>query len=158
MRQSWRRKGGAVENKTKVIAGTLLLAGAFAFGRWTVPTKVKIETKIVEIERKDKDLHKDRKKKTIIVKNPDGTTTTTITDDTTTDRHETDNLNKNTDTLKEITRGSQVTVSALAGVKIQGPTSIDYGLSITKPVLGPLTIGVFGLKSGTVGASVGLSF
>ncbi len=33
-----------------------------------------------------------------------------------------------------------------------------YGVSVTKEVLGPITVGAFGLTSGTVGLSVGLNF
>jgi hypothetical protein len=33
-----------------------------------------------------------------------------------------------------------------------------YGVSVTKQVLGPMTVGAFGLTNGTVGVSVGINF
>src|SRR5258706_14382864 len=70
------------------IAGVAVL-GAFALGRYTVPEKVRIETKTVEVEKKttDKttDIKKEKRKKTTIttITHPDGTkeTSTVITDD-----------------------------------------------------------------------------
>lgn len=150
-----------------VLAYTLV---AVAVGRYTVPEKVKIETKIVEVEKKtDKDVENktDKKhKQTIIVKNvkPDGasTTTTTITYDDNKESKKndtvTDNKSVTTDTSKEVVRGdSKVTISALAGASIS--TGLPaYGLSVTKPILGPLTVGLWGLNNGTCGGSVGITF
>lgn len=154
--------------KYKIIALLVSLATAFAFGRYTVPEKIKIEKQIVEVEKKtetestDKRLHKKIKK--TIVKKPDGTTesSTTITydSDDKKDTKQSDQLAKSVDEKKEVTKqGSPVTISALAGVNVTSPSSgIVYGASVTKPILGPVTVGGFGLSNGTAGGSVGLTF
>lgn len=161
--------------RNKIIIIVIALLTSFAVGRYTVPTKVKIETKVVEVERKtdvkNTTVKKDRKKKIIILetKKPDGesTKTTTITDDTASSNQtaakQTEDSSKQSDTSKEVTHASdKVTVSALAGYNLFGNNNaiqpFNYGLSVTKPVLGPITFGLFGFQSGLVGASLGLTF
>lgn len=156
-----------METKTKIIIVVVALATAFAVGRYTVPEKVRIETKIVEVEKKTTDKEKDKnehKKTTIVVvTKPDGTreSTTTITDDTNTNSktHSTDDKSTTTEKTKEITAGTQkTTVLGLVGMNLTKAALPDYGLSVSKPILGPVSVGVFGFKSGIVGAGVGLSF
>jgi hypothetical protein len=152
-----------MDTKYKIIAAVVLLLGAFAFGRFSAPEKVKIQT--VEVEKKTEDKqaasHDDKVTTITQVQKPDGTktTTTVIADvkDVHVDDKKTDDVTK-TET-KEIDRSSaKVTVSALMGVNITNPGVPMYGISISKPILGPITVGVFGFQNGLVGASVGLTF
>lgn len=151
---------------SKVILTFIVLAVAFGFGRWSAPEKVKIQEKTVYVEKKssqsETDRDKHRKTVTVVVTHPDGTTTSTTTteEDTKTDRRtaETDDKSGSSELSKEITRGSLTTVSALAGTNITSPLGVDFGLAVSRPVLGPITIGIFGFKSGLAGASLGLSF
>lgn len=169
-----------VPTKYKVAAGGFILAGAFAAGRYTVPEKVRIETKIVEVEKKNssqdkitaKNVHK--KVTTQTLKKPDGeeeitTTSTEDTVDVASDKDtSTTSIASSQDNTKEITANQQkVTLSALAGISpLNG--QLSYGLSVTKPILGPFTIGLWGLygpptptaptSSAVVGASVGWTF
>jgi len=143
--------------KTKLLIVGVALLAAFAAGRYTVPEKVKIVTQTVEVEKKQENSDLKEHTKTTIVKKPDGSSVTTIetvADDKT---NETDSSTIDTQTSKEITRESQVTISALAGVNISSPAMV-YGASVTKPILGPITIGLWGLSNATIGVSVGLSF
>lgn len=156
----------------------LLLLGA-AFGRFTTPEKVRVETKTVtvEVEKKqeqqktntDTDRDRHRETTTTEITKPDGTreVVTHTTDDTKTDRH-TDQV-KNTDTestknesastMKEVTRGSSpVTVSALLGVKLSLSSPVVYGAAVSRPILGPVTVGAFGMSDATLGVSLGLTF
>lgn len=153
--------------KTKVIIIAVSLLASYAFGRWSAPEKVKIETKIVEVEKKVK--HEDKKsekhKKTTIVEItlPDGSKqkTTTITDDTETESKtkETDTAKRSETDTKEVTRSSsKVTVSALAGAFVNKFGLPVYGVAVSKPVLGPITVGAFGFQNGMGGLSVGLTF
>ncbi len=154
--------------KTKAIGGLILLALSFATGRYLTPDKIKIETKIVEVEKKtsDSDTNRDKHRETITVEKtlPDGTTekTTKTTEDTQTDRktHSTDDLTKTETTSKEITKGDKVTVAALTGVDINlsGTSPIIYGGIVSKPILGPVTVGVWGLSNATAGLALGLTF
>lgn len=158
--------------KIKLIAGVITLAIAFAAGRYTAPEHIKIQEVIKEVEKKKVDTEtktdRDRHKKTTIVtvKRPDGSedTTTVITDDTKTDRDTssatTIDKTKDSSYTKEVSRSS-LTLSLLAGGKVSfsgQPVSPVYGACLTKPVLGPITIGIWGLDSGVVGAAVGLTF
>lgn len=150
--------------KYKVILTILALATAFATGRYTVPTKVVTEIKTVEVDKKDQ--HQDQKqddhKKTTIVEAPDGTKTTTVTDDSSTDtKTDTKTVDSSSsDTYKSVTKESAVTVMGLVGANASFSDlgTPVYGLSVTKPVLGPITIGVWGLSSKVGGLAVGLTF
>lgn len=149
--------------KQILIISAIALATAFAFGRWSAPEKVKIQT--VEVEKKvdDKKTAVDDHKLTTITETdkPDGTKvkTTVIADDRNTkvDDKSVDTSAK-TET-KEIDRSSsKVTVSFLGGIAIASPYLPTYGVAVTKPVVGPLTIGLFGFQNGLIGASLGLTF
>lgn len=149
--------------KIKIIIISVALLCSFAAGRYTVPTKTITVTKTVEVEKKTE--NKDSNKHYVVVKHetdkPDGTKeiTTTKTETDTTQTKVTDNTNISQDQSKTVISGSQkVTLAALAGVQMPGTPNIVYGASVTKPVLGPITIGIFGLTNSTFGASVGVSF
>lgn len=156
--------------RTKIIIVLIGLGTAFAVGRYTVPEKVRIETKVVEVEKKssvaDIDLKRDKKKNTTITetKKPDGTitTVTTVTEDTKTDKQDktttNDNITTNSDSVNSVVRGgSKVTISALGGLDFSSGKPV-FGACLSKPVLGPITIGVWGLSNASGGASVGLTF
>ena len=163
--------------KTKVIITVISLAVAFAFGRYTTPVKTVEVIKTVEVDKKTDDKKTDRQKDdnsvtTIVeVTHPDGTKekTTTIThktqDHTKTDESRREEDSKSSETTKETYRSSgRVTISALGGLYLPNfPSSLAspqrvYGIAVSKEVLGPLSIGVFGLNDYTAGISVGLSF
>jgi len=159
-----------LKTRTKIIILVVALIGSFALGRYTVPEK-KIEEKKTT-EDKTKDVTKEKKqkkhKKTHIVKEektaPDGSkTVVTIIDhdtktDTSSDSKTAIEGHKTTEDKVITVRGdSKVTLSALGGIDILSGKPI-YGASLTKPVLGPLTLGIFGLSNGSVGASIGFTF
>jgi len=158
--------------RNKVIIVVIYTAVVAATGAYLVPTKTKIETKIVEVEKKVDTKAEDAASKThkvttiVVVTKPDGekNSTTTISydnsKDTKTNSKDVDTDVKQSDTLKEVTRGdSKVTISALGGVDFsRGAPIVVYGASVTKPILGPIACGVWGLTNGVVGASIGLTF
>lgn len=151
-----------METKYKVGIVVVVLLTTFAAGRYSVPEKVKIETKIVEVEKKvvedKKATHKTTK--IITIQKPDGTKETDETDveDTKTDDKTHDDTKTDSDVVKEVIKGSdKVTISALLGVDLRLGTPI-YGGAITKPILGPITLGIFGLSNASIGGSVGLTF
>lgn len=159
------------EEKIGAIVVAILLVCSFAVGRYTTPVKVKTETKIVtvtkEVEKKSTDNKKERHKNTTTteVTHPDGTkeTTTVVTDDTDSE-NKTNSVAKSessttTDVKKEVTRSSSpVTLSILGGTSFNSFGQPIYGGSLTKPLLGPLTVGFWGLSNGTGGVSLGLTF
>lgn len=159
--------------KYKIIIVVVSLTAAFAAGRYTVPSKVITETKIVEVEKKTQDQKQDvaknvkKRTETTETLKPDGEKTTTIvvTEETVTDK-KTDKTTivdkaKDEESRKEvISNQDKVIVSLLGGAKLINPgiNPLVYGLSITKPVLGPIAIGAWGLNNGTFGMSIGLTF
>lgn len=156
------------EGKIGLAVAIVWTLGAYAFGRFSAPEHVKIETKIVEIEKKttDSDTNRDKHRETTTVEitRPDGTKekTTKTVDDTQTDRktHSTDDLSKTEETSKEVSRGSKVTVAALAGasLNLSGTSPLIYGGIVSKPILGPIAVGIWGLSNATAGLAVGLTF
>lgn len=148
--------------KYKIIIVIAYTATAVAMGRYLTPEKIKIETKIVEVEKKTVDKNDNKHKHTVIteIDNKDGSKETktdiVYTDEKTT--AVTDDVNKTTDTVKEITKGSdKVTISALGGFDFNTLKPV-YGASVSKPLLGPIAIGAWGVSSGQVGISIGLQF
>lgn len=153
--------------KVSLVSAACLVV--FAAGRYSAPEKVKIEVRTVEVEKKVEQVvsDTDKHKETTVTETvkPDGTkeTTTKTVEDT---RKKTDDKSKDTtdvrvDSVQETTRGSsKVTISALVGapLSLSGPLLPVYGGAITKPILGPLTLGIFGLSSGVAGFSAGLTF
>lgn len=159
--------------KFKAAGAIVLLVTVFAIGRWTAPEKIKIETKIVEVVKnkevsEDKTI-KDKHKHTtiVVVKTPAGEehTTTDITEDQTTNRDKkeksTTDTTKNSDTIKtEEKSKSRLNIAVLAGTNIThaSTTGILYGASVSRNIIGPITLGIWGLNDATGGVSIGLSF
>jgi hypothetical protein len=59
------------------------------------------------------------------------------------------------DQLKLNVGRSKLSLSALAGTDLRSPV---YGAHVSKEILGPVSVGIFGLTNGTFGASIGLNF
>ena len=158
--------------KAKIIVAAVALLTAYAFGRYSAPTKIKTVTQTVEVEKKvdqtQTDAERNRRRETTTTKetHPDGTTTeTTHTVEETethkeTDKSTTDDLTKSTTQEKEITRdSSKVTIAALGGIRVTSLSSPPvYGGQVYRPILGPIGLGVGAFTDGTVFFSVGLSF
>lgn len=142
------------DNRVNIIGIVLILIiGGFAAGWYSKPeTKTVDDTKT---EEKDKTKTEDHKK-TTIVKDKDGNETTTIIDDSTT----TSNHSKDSESKKEttVTSHSKINVSALAAIDTKSQPIPLYGISINKELIGPITVGAFGLTSGVVGISIGINF
>lgn len=159
-----------MDTKYKIAIGVVGLTTAFAVGRYTVPERIKIEIKTVEVEKivyKEKeDTNTKKHKKTVVteITKPDGQKEkhTEITYDEDKEKKKqtdsTTDTDKTTDTVKEVVKGdSKVTISALGGFDFSSKSTV-FGASVSKPVIGPITIGIWGLSNASCGASVGLTF
>lgn len=161
-----------MDTKTKIIVCTASLATAFAVGRFTTPSKVITETKIVEVEKKVEVVKetkaKDKKKttKTVIKISPSGEKTITKEQVSETKSQtdkgsvsSTDSSKSSDESKKTTNNNSSLNISVLAGKRLGDPLEpIAFGGHVTKNVIGPVTIGIFGLSNMTFGASVGLQF
>lgn len=152
-----------MNNKYYIIGGIILLAGTFAFGRYSAPERVRIETKTVTVEVEKKTQNTDIKQntKTTTVIKPDGTKiidTTTISDTDTKTKTDIDQTTS-TDTTKETDKSSsKLIIEGLASTTITNPSGITFGGHISNNLIGPVRIGVFGFTDGKVGISLGFQF
>ncbi len=153
----------------KLIALILVCSGlGYALGRWMTPEKVRVETKTVEVKTDDKhtDAERDKHRETTVVevKKPDGTVerTTKTTEDSQTKKTTDDKTTDSTtaETSKEVTgHSSPVSILALGGVPLGFPLgSPVYGAAAFRPLIGPITVGLWGLSNATGGVAVGLTF
>lgn len=132
-----------------IIIGILLLV-AFGAGRWLSPEKVVTKTVTVEVEKTN------TKQDSVVIKvtKPDGTIT-----ETTTTKTETETVTNTNNKTESIVQGkkSSLNLSALAGINVINPSGgIIFGGHISKPILGPISIGIFGMSDGRAGLSVGI--
>lgn len=157
--------------KQKVIAGVVVVIISFCAGRATVSETIKTDIKTTEQDKKQDvvatDTQTDKHKTTTVVESTKPTgekqVTTTVVEDTTinhkTDTTQVDTSSNTSDSKKEVIKGATKTnISALAGLNINGGLTPAYGIAVTHEILGPLTIGAFGLSTGVGGLSVGISF
>lgn len=121
-----------------------------ACGYYALPSKIEIHTVI----QKDTEKQNNIDTKITRTKKPDGTVITEITkeDKSTTQTQ----VHKDSTKVTEYSHDT-LTIRALMAGDIHSGT-ISYGLGVDKKVLGPFSIGVFGLSSGVLGGSVGISF
>ena len=139
----------------EIIAALILTA--FIIGRYSAPEKIVTETKTVTVEVEKKDVEKEaNQEKTVTeIKYPSGETVTR-----TKVRHDTVSLLKEsnsdkvmTDDKKTVENNAGTSFSVMAGVK---DWSLIYGISATKPILGPITLGIWGLSDASFGLQLGL--
>lgn len=170
--------------KVIVIIELIVICTAFAFGRYSVPEVVKTEhdsttvSHTTDTRNETAETHTDRDKhKDVVVTEtvqPDGTKTVTThtiedskihrdTDDSVKDHSSNNTANHTVDKTETIAGRNKLNVSLLVGpsISLSGGLSlgpIAYGAHISKPILGPVTVGLWGLSTGAGGMSVGLNF
>lgn len=139
-----------------IIIVIILLISSFAYGRYSAPTKVEMKVVTVEKVVTQQVVHTVTK----IIDKPDGTKETTITQDKDTE------IRKDTSKDKQsqiIVAHTDVNVSLLVGAQphlFQGASigPVVYGVSTSKSLLGPISIGAWALSDYTAGLSLGLNF
>lgn len=95
-------------------------------------------------------------KRTVLVKEPGGREVTTI-DERLTRTERSDSVTK--ETAPALKSRATWNISVLAATSQKSHFGqLDYGVSATKELIGPVTVGAFGLTSGVVGASIGINF
>lgn len=159
-------------NKQLAITAAALVMVSFAFGRYSVPASVKTTDKIIQsdtkTDTKSTDVATDTSSKTTTtdITAPDGTKTHTIIQeqdvnhDNKTSQVDIDSRRQTETKTSEITRsGARTNVAALGMAKASfSSLTPDYGVLVSRDVLGPINVGAFGFKSGNIGIAIGLSF
>lgn len=136
----------------ETLGGFLIIVIAFYCGRYSAPEKIKTEIKTVEVE---KIVTKVEHKTIRIKENKDGSKETVIISDSKTQDEQ---KSKSKTELEEITRKHSVTnVSVMAGVT-HPVSGIDYGISVQRNILGPFTLGAWGMTNISAGLSIGFNF
>jgi len=158
-------------DRKKLIGVGILVLVAYAFGRYSVPERVEIKKEIVTVEVEKKETHKDQsvdqnKKKTEIeLTRPDGTKYKKVI--TQTDKKTDTQIDQTVEREKEQTQRESTVIenprrlnlSVLAGPNFTNfKEPLVYGGHVSRPFLGPITLGIWGLSNGTGGASIGLQF
>lgn len=131
----------------KALALSLALTAAFAAGRYSVPKDVS------KSQTEETDSNKHKETEVITVKQPDGSVK--IIKRIVEDSSSSTTKSKQSE-VKNIKKS--LNISALVSNNIREPLNPIYGVSVTKEVLGPLTLGAFGLTNGTIGLSLGVNF
>ena len=134
----------------KYIVLVIVVVVSYVAGRYSAPEKVRTETVTVEVE---KEVVKKKKQIVKVKENTDGSKETVIITDTETDEKSRSHSEMET---KEVTSRSKFNISVLAGTSV--PINMVFGVSATKPILGPIMAGAWGLSNGTVGLSLGINF
>lgn len=152
-----------MSTKTKIIIAIVALAVAFASGRYSVnaPT-VKTTEDIAKTDKSEENKNIKTHKVITETKNKDGSDTTVTTIDQTVGDNKTDASTSQEHLKQTVTppKLNTLNISALGGFDLSkgGLPTPTYGLSVSKEVLGPVTVGGFGLLNGVVGVSIGLNF
>jgi hypothetical protein len=147
--------------KYKLGIGILALLTAFAVGRYSVssPSVSTTENKqVTDNKQTDKDIHE--KTTTTSTKKPNGEvqTVTVEVKDIVSKADENTNTREQIQQTVSPTKHNTLNVSGLFALQPSNSLRPLYGVSITKEILGPVTVGVFGLTNSTLGVSIGLSF
>lgn len=148
-------------SRTKIIIIMSLLT-AFACGRYSVNTKPNTaSSSTVNTDTRETDSKNSQTHTTITTtKAPTGEVkTVTIIDTATSDKI----TEQQTQTIKDLqtivsANRSTLNVSALVANEFTDGLKPTYGVSVTKQVIGPVTVGAFLLTNSTVGLSLGLNF
>lgn len=140
--------------KIQILAVAFIVTAivAFVFGRRSVDkSTLKAKTKIITVTKIV------NHKVTTIDKKPTGETITTIVDNSTDT-----SVGKDTNNVSEsIVNPPKYNLSAMVGEsRFAGP--VGYGVSVSKQVAGPFTIGLFGFEDANIGvvagATIGVNF
>jgi F420-0:gamma-glutamyl ligase-like protein len=143
----------------------LLFIGAgivgYLAGRFSAPERTKVETVTLtkEVQVQDESKRVNQIQRIVETTRPDGTTVkeTRIKTRAASERIQSKTTEVASKESREIENRRGVNVSALIGLPLteitKGPV---YGASISKPFIGPITLGVWGLTNFTFGLSVGL--
>lgn len=139
-----------------------VLALTFAFGRYSVKqvaSKDVLKNTIMDSTiEKAKDVHTVTTVTTTVNPKTHAQVTTTVTD-TEADTHTDIQTNTKTDIKTDIKYTSQprTNISGLVGIDFRTSKPV-YGGSATRQILGPISVGVWGLSNASGGVSIGVSF
>lgn len=129
-------------------AALVVIILAFYAGRYTSPKDTAPDAVTATAESTTKS---QQHTTTVTTKTPEGAVQTTTTTDITT--------NAVVDKQSVKTPAAKLwNVSALTQYDMRKDRGLIYGLAVSKQVVGPITVGLFGYESGIIGLSLGVNF
>ena len=147
-------------DKIKQLGPAIIVALIIGFvaGKLTEQHETKsvsqIDTKVETDKQKDTKIVETK----VETKSPDGETKVVTTTETViSERKETVKDRTETKTETSSPTGNRVTLTGMAGYDFDKKLTV-YGGGVSKEILGPVSIGVWGLSNGTAGVSLGLRF
>ena len=150
-----------ISRKTKIIISIVVVATAFASGRYSVQSpKVKTEIQVSQ-QTQENDVKNTHTKTTITeTKKPDGTDTKTTVIDQVANENDTEHQQTNEQLKQTVTppKLNTLNISVLGANDFRRGIAPTYGLSVSKQFIGPIRVGAFGLMNGIIGVSIGLDF
>lgn len=144
--------------KTLVISVVVALLLGLGIGRYSNRQAPNVTTNIDKTKVTDVKTDINTHKVTTVTETPKGDKVTTITEDT------------KAETKRDTTSDTKVAQSVVAPkssiINISGLVALDtsrgfvpvYGISANKELIGPVTVGAFGLTNGVIGLSIGINF
>lgn len=168
-----------MSSRTIIVLACLLLVGGFLAGRYSVPESMQLETRSVEADQKTENevrlesvtIDQDRHREVMVTElvKPDGTretTTRTVTDSqakhiasSVQENVRTETASKDSTVIKTVQARSSLELSLLVGAAVSlssGVGPLIYGLHVSRPLLGPIVMGLWGASNGVAGVSIGL--
>lgn len=140
------------------IAGVVLGTGCYLAGYYKAAGHIKTVVQIKEVVRTQEQAHRTTTTETKHSPSGESTTHTVVVEDISKIVSE-----SNSERVRQVvaapssTTRRKTNVSALVAVDSLKLTP-TYGIGVTHELIGPITIGAFGLTNGVVGLSIGISF
>lgn len=136
-----------------IVICTIVALLSFAIGKYTAtPAETTTTTKTDTERTKNTNSHT----VTTTVQEPTGQVKTVVVTDTNTQTETTQRQEKDTEQVSA--KKDLVNIALLGGYNVLKPNGVEYGLSVSKPLLGPITSGLWVMNNGTIGLSVGINF
>jgi hypothetical protein len=142
--------------------GALLIGLGIGIGWFSKPTKTVTKTeikevvKVVETKQENKDVKVTKKKTT--KKDGEVIEETTIEDKSRTDTKVDASSEKETKKERLVTNNKGLTLSALVLARDSSISEYEYGIAVSKRILGNISVGIVATEKRALGLTLGLEF
>jgi hypothetical protein len=142
--------------KNNLIVGIICLAVGGILGVSLKPTKVVTKTEVVEKVVTLKEEAKTKIVRVVETVGVDGSKTTTTDSVEESNSKEASSVFRESKQEKVVFNDTGIRLDAL--VSGNRKLELDYGLMLSRKIVGPVSLGVFVMKQGELGASLGIQF
>ena len=142
----------------KYLLGGICVAIGIVIGLVTKPAKIVTKTEVQEKIVTVKEEGKVKVVKVVETVNVDGSKTTTTDSREESTSKEASNTARDSKSEKVISNENGVRLNVLVGSNITKAPELNYGLAVSRQLIGPISLGVFGMKAGEYGITLGVQF